>query len=138
MTPEDVAVWEALQAQGALPPAKWYYDVKVGQWADPERRPNPEAPKEYADLLAKRIDAVGIAETTTYVVEVKPRLTMSAIGQALAYADLWQRTWPTDRHVQPTIAAGETDPDLEPTARRYGILLLLPKRSAEADQNDDR
>jgi hypothetical protein len=100
------------------------YDVHVGHGALTDPEPRDNFAKDLQDLTQKRIDVVAYSPSRNYVIEVKPRASVLAIGQAIVYTDLYVRTF--NPHL-PTIAAVLTDipdQDLIQTANEYHVLIL--------------
>ena len=101
-----------------------WYDVRVGQAvplpvgaSDIERR-------IAAGLTRKRIDVVCLVEDGYWVVEVKPRASMLAVGQVLSYVRLFAAEYEVPGAVIPVIVCDDYDEDLLDEFDELGILVL--------------
>ena len=97
------------------------YDVKVGGAGVEELDPNDDLGVMCAELLQKRIDAIGIDGETWWVVEVKPVGSMSALGQVLTYVDLVKAESPAGVLVRPAIVCERVDPDVVGALTSCGV-----------------
>jgi hypothetical protein len=121
MSPDDQRVWRRFLL---LHPSKFEafrYDVRVGSgqfaWDGPEANP----PAEWLAIAAKRIDVVAQRHGTTCIIEVKPRASMSAIGQVLSYRDLYAAKEKPSTPLECWVVCEYRDEDLIPTYLRHGI-----------------
>ena len=101
------------------------YDVKVGEGRDYSDYPEGPIKQDMELLSKKRIDVVGFTENEIYVIELKPKAEMKAIGQALSLAELYRDIAPTDKVVLPTVITDEEIPDTRKLCEQLGILYLL-------------
>lgn len=130
LRPEDVTVWETFIE--LFPGKDWEmdYDVKVGLGRRTDKKIQKLYAKDWRDLTRKRIDAVGWGKSDIFLIEIKPRAGLSAIGQILGYSELWVDFHNNNRRVRPTIICHSTDPDTETVAKSAGIeILVVPKLS---------
>lgn len=130
LRPEDASVWETFIE--LFPDKKWEmdYDVKVGLGRAPLKELQAKYKKDWRDLTRKRIDAVAWGPDDIFIIELKPRAGLSAIGQVLGYLELWQNLQNNGRTVRPTIICHSTDPDTATVARKAGVeIILVPNLS---------
>lgn len=70
------------------------YDLPVGSGIDP----GPDLPvylrDDFIHLTRKKIDAVGYTSSGVDIIEVKPRAGLTALGQLIAYRDLFKLSYP--------------------------------------------
>lgn len=102
------------------------YDIKVGAYAlESVSNPTPKARLE-AGTLAKRIDAVGFINSTTLdIIEVKANKIHSALGQILAYNELFKTTYPILKINDLIIITAFDDPELVRFARSFGVKVFI-------------
>ena len=91
MFPQDVRLWERFLAIYGDQFERFEYDVKVGRGIEPP--PDLDEPYRSAAVILskKRIDAVGYKGDQIWIFEVKPDMGLAALGQLLAYKELWIR-----------------------------------------------
>lgn len=102
------------------------YDIKVGAYAlESTTNPTPKARLE-AGTLAKRIDAVAFIDATTLdIIEVKANKIHSALGQILAYNDLFKSTYPILKINDLIIITAFDDYELIRFARSFGVKVFI-------------
>ena len=130
MRPEDVSVWESFIE--IFPSKLWMmdYDVKVGLGRLPQKKLEAKYAKDWRDLTRKRIDAVAWATGDIFLIELKPRAGLSAIGQIIGYSELWQDLHDNDRRIHEMIICHSIDPDTERVAEAAGIeIVIVPNLS---------
>lgn len=124
MLPADVAIWERYLDTNPFPTARIAYDVHVGTPVSISADDPPNIQHMLYQLTTLRIDAVVFLLNETPVIEIKPDAGMSAIGQALAYALLFDRQFPGYAPPVPTILTDTALPDTPWLCDRLGITLL--------------
>ncbi len=103
LRPEDRLIWERFIEKNPDRFSRVWYDVRVG---DPAECPDetPENMKQaWADLTRWAIDVVGEDEDAIYVIEVKPYANAKAMGQALAYASIFDFFDGKEKRVIPVV-----------------------------------
>lgn len=124
MSPLDLNVWRRFLL---LHPDKFTslrYDVKVGTGARPWPASEGPKPEDWEALTQKRIDAVGIWNGSTAIIEVKPRASFTALGQLLAYRTLLAEKERPTAPVTLWVVCEERDADLETTFLSYGVSVV--------------
>jgi len=124
MLPADVAIWERYLDTNPFPTATIAYDVHVGTPVTISPDDPPNIQRMLYQLTTLRIDAVVFLLNETPIIEIKPDAGMSAIGQALAYALLFHKQYPSFPHIVPTILTDTPLPDTPWLCDRLGITLL--------------
>lgn len=128
---EDVGVWEAFIDK--FPGKLWLmdYDVKVGLGREPLEDIPPELHKDWRDLTRKRIDAVAWGKVNIFIIELKPRASLGAIGQVLGYSELWVNLHDAGRRVRPMIICYSSDHDTNTVAKRSGVEIVEVRGAEE-------
>lgn len=89
MLPNEVELWDRFLKVTDIEFIRFEYDVHVGEIIEaPPGTPDYLKPMLEA-VYRKRIDAVGHTADAIWVFEVKNRAGLSAMGQALAYKELY-------------------------------------------------
>lgn len=125
LMPLDIAIWNRFLDAWGQDFLGFQYDVLVGEGA--EAPPNFSA-GDKALLLAltvKRLDCVGVRADRLVLIEVKPRLGMSAIGQLVAYNLLWRRQYGEYPRIEMTWIGEQSEPDLLFCMDRLGFRSVL-------------
>lgn len=125
LRPRDVRIWEAFISTHPLFFDRVDYDIKVGKGIELP----PEAEEPYSSdmkyLTKKRIDVVGYKDTDIYIIEVKPRAGLQALGQAKGLAELYRIEGPSDRAIYPCIITDIEMPDIRELSMKMGIKYLI-------------
>ena len=123
MKPEDVAVWERFIDNNPQFFDTCDYDVAVGEGApqSPELPENIQADGKI--LTQKKIDVVAYQNNMIYLIEVKPICNMRAIGQILAYYDLYTKDHPGQSSPLKMIVCSSIERELEATLSKYDIIV---------------
>jgi len=118
---DDWQAWEPwMRAHGATWP-EWAYNVRLSV-GDPETPiADPEEAKLWAELSAKRIDAVGRHLDRYSIFEARRVAGWSAVGQLLGYRDLWRLNFPTLELAELWLVTEKCDPSVRALAARQAI-----------------
>jgi len=125
LRPEDVKIWNKFISQNPDFFKAVEYDVKVGEGRSYEDYPKGPIREDMVYLSKKRIDVVGFKNDEIYVIELKPKAGMSAIGQALSLAELYRDEAPTDKIVLPTVITDKEIPDARQLCSKLGVFYLV-------------
>ncbi len=127
MTKLELRIWRAFLAEAEQPPPSWREEVGVG--TPPEIPPGYEdiAMEKAAWLWQKKIDAVGFFPDRQVIYEVKPRLTMTSLGQLIVYRELYLREFRPDQPVEVAVVTPVNDPDLFPIFFANGVGVFIVK-----------
>ena len=122
---EDTEVWTRYLQDPVTPILEVWYDVHVGHGVLlPVGADNLD--KRIAQgLTRKRIDVVCRVESSVWVVELKDRASMTALGQALAYHNLFVQEYLTIRSTLPIVICNKADPDLISAYDNAGVGLIV-------------
>jgi len=123
MLPVEAELWDKFLSIRQPPFEKLEYDVHVG---DAPERP-PDLPEYlwgmFKSVNQKRIDVVGHDPDVIYVIEVKPRAGLSALGQVLAYKFLYLRDFKPTKPVQMRIVCERKEPNIDEIAEENGVYI---------------
>jgi len=121
MMPADIPVWERfLEAYGDAF-IGFDYDVRVGEGIKPPPEVEDEFKKMWRELTKKRIDVVGYRDDYIAVIEVKPYARLSALGQAIAYRELYLRYFSPPQPVRALVVCERVDPDVMEVFEQYDV-----------------
>ncbi|MBA7560732.1 hypothetical protein ES708_02363 [subsurface metagenome] len=125
MLEDEARIWTRFLRSTDLVFEKITYDLHLGSGV----LPVPSDPEYMKRLLSavtkKRVDALGETGDNIWIFEVKPRISMSALGQLVTYFELYQEE---HRPVKPVILAsiGEREaPDIRSAFDLYAINIIL-------------
>lgn len=125
MLQEDVAVWTKFLTKMQVAIRVVWYDVHVGE---PVRLP-PQASnvqkKVAAGVTRKRIDAICAVGKEYWIIEVKPRANMTALGQAFSYKRLFEMEYTTYRPAKPVVVCDSFDPDMSGPYSELGVMVFV-------------
>lgn len=126
MLPKDRRIWTAFLEAGVVDIKEVWYDVHVGQGV--------LLPVGTSDLLQrirdgitrKRIDVVCHVGNRYWVVEVKPRADMYALGQVLTYVRLFMSEFGMVDETIAVIICSEVDEDVMYLFEEFGVVVWKP------------
>lgn len=124
MLAEDHAAWTAfIESEWNLLDEVWY-DVHVGvPMALPKDSPNYM--RAVVDGVSrKRIDVVGRDQGLFLIIEVKPFANMTAIGQVVTYAKLFNQEFDISPPALPMIVSMTLDRDILEIGEHLGVKML--------------
>ncbi len=125
MLAEDNAVWSRFLEQNFELLQEVWYDVRVGKPVDVGAEASDMEKRIAAGLTRKRIDVVAISGGNYWVIEVKPRASMLALGQVLSYARMFALQYAVTGRVIPVIVCDSIDGDLTDEFSELGIMVLV-------------
>ena len=125
MRSDEARIWTKFLDTTDLVFEKITYDLHLGAGV----LPLPTDPDYMRHLLSavtkKRVDAVGETREDIWIFEVKPRISMSALGQLVTYFELYQEEY---RPLKPLMLAaiGEREaPDIRSAFNLYAVNIIL-------------
>jgi hypothetical protein len=125
MLADEARIWTRFLQATCLVFENITYDLHLGAGV----LPLPSDPEYMRRLLSavtkKRVDALGETEGDIWIFEVKPRISMSALGQLVTYFELYQQEF---RPVKPVFlaAVGEREaPDIRSAFDLYAVNIFL-------------
>lgn len=117
----DIAIWERFLARFGDLYLGFHYDGKVGSGvADKSALKEPYTTMAH-NLSRFRIDAIGLQSGLIEVLEVKPRASISAIGQVQSYVQLLREEHSTALPIIGAIVTDQEMPDMRRLTESQGI-----------------
>ncbi len=125
MLEDEARIWTRFLETTELVFEEITYDVHLGLGV----LPLPSDPAWMGNLLSavtkKRVDAVGETRNDIWIFEVKPRISMSALGQLVTYFELYQAEYRPTKAVM-LAAIGEREaPDIRAAFELYAVNIIL-------------
>lgn len=124
MMVEDTAVWTKFLLMQVVEIRKVWYDVRVGLSVLLMGANQTMESRIAAGLTRKRIDVIALVGDDFWVIEVKPRANMYAIGQVLVYTRLFGQEYVSTGQIISVIVCGNSDEDLQDEFEDFGILVF--------------
>lgn len=121
---EDTLVWTKFLQTDAHRLKEVWYDVKVGLPVFPGVGATDLERRIAAGVTRKRIDVVCHVAGGYWVVEVKPRASMLAVGQVISYVRMFNLEYAPGGQVIPVIVCDSYDQDLVDEFDELGVLVL--------------
>ncbi len=130
MLAEDVAVWSRYLESPLVRIDEVWYDVHVGKPVDVGSDASDMDRRIAAGVTRKRIDVVALVGDVFWVIEVKPRADMMAVGQAVSYPRLFVQEFEPRRGVLGVIICDEVDADIVSICEELGVVVIanLPQK----------
>ena len=126
MRPADEIIWNAYLDKNPADFIRCYYDVKVGEPEIPEIQIEEKLKQAWRDLTRWGIDVLAEDNRFFYVIEVKPNANAKALGQALAYAKIWEEKRRPNKIVVPVVLTDIINPITAKAAGFMGVELWEP------------
>jgi len=124
MMREDTEVWTKFLESDFIKMKGVWYDVKVGS-SVLRNMDHTSLESRIADgLTRKRIDVVAAVGGGLWIIEVKPRANMYAIGQVVTYARLFAKEYSSPGEIVPVIICDSFDEDLLDEYDEFGVLVI--------------
>jgi hypothetical protein len=125
MLPAEAEIWDRFLKIRQPPFINLEYDVHVGDTPIPPATLPDYLRGMYDSVMKKRIDVVAHDTDVIYVIEVKPRAGMSALGQVLAYKYLYTRDFSPGKPVEMRIVSEREEPNIREIAEPLGVYIWL-------------
>jgi len=122
---EESKIWDRFIEKNPQFFTEVIYDARVGESRDYSDYPEDKIREDLEYLSKKRIDVIGLIGDDVYVIEVRPKANLSAVGNALGLAELFRDVAPTYKIIIPAIITDEILPDMPELCRRMGVKLFL-------------
>lgn len=124
MMAEDIAVWTKYLQAWLVPIDEVWYDVHVGKPVELGPAASLAELKMAAGITRKRIDVVARVGNVFWVIEVKPRADMRALGQVISYLRLFVLEFAPRREVLGVIVCDQVDGDIVATCEELGVAVI--------------
>lgn len=125
MLAEDTEVWTKYLQSPLVQIKELWYDVHVGKPVDVGDGASDMDRRIAAGLTRKRIDVVAAVGGGYWVIEVKPRANMVALGQVVTYARLFALDYKHTGEVWPVIVCDSVDEDLLDEFEELGVAVIV-------------
>ena len=125
LSPEESKIWDRFIEKNPKIFEEVIYDARVGEGRDYSDYPEDKIREGMEYLSKKRIDVVGLAKELIYVIEIRPKANLNAVGSALGLAELFRDVAPVYKIIIPAIITDEILPDMPELCRRMGVKLFL-------------
>lgn len=121
MLPVEAELWDKFLSQRRPPFINVEYDVHVGDAPEPPAGTPDYLLNMFKSVSQKRIDAVAHDPDVVYVIEVKPRAGLSALGQVLAYKFLYERDYKPSKPVEMRIVCERKEMNIDEVAATHNV-----------------
>lgn len=125
MMKQEIITWKKFLKIYGHSFAKYRYDVHVGKGVGRIPGFTTVLQDMAVRLTQKRIDVVAARGAETYIIEIKDRASMAAIGQLLTYRELYERRYGIGRISGLIIVAESVDPDIKGVIEKFNIRLFV-------------
>lgn len=125
MMMQEVITWKRFLKRYGNNFAKYRYDVHVGKGVGRIPGFNETLQDMAVRITQKRIDVVAARGAETYIIEIKDRASMAAIGQLITYRELYEQRYGRGRITGLIIVAETVDPDIKGVIERFKIKLFV-------------
>ena len=125
LSPQETKIWNRFIEKNPKIFEAVIYDARVGEGRDYSDYPEDKIREDMEHLSKKRIDVVGFIGDDIYVIEIRPKANLSAIGNAWGLAELFRDVASVDKVIIPAILTDEKLPDMEAVCSRMAVKLFL-------------
>jgi len=125
MMKQEIVTWKKFLKIYGRNFSKYRYDVHVGRGVGRIPGFTTVLQDMAVRLTQKRIDVVAARGAETYIIEIKDRASMAAIGQLLTYRELYEKRYGTGRISGLIIVAESVDPDIKGVIEKFKIKLFV-------------
>lgn len=125
LMPADIVLWKKFLIQHKGEFTVYAYDIHVGAGAPIPPDTPPEYVKSVEASTKKRIDVVAHKPGEVWIIEVKPYASLSAIGQILCYAALYEHDFKPTEKIVKCVVTDVVYPDEAFLFAKFGILSFV-------------
>ncbi len=125
MMKQEIVTWKKFLKMFGHNFTKYRYDVHVGQGVGRIPGFTTVLQDMAVRLTQKRIDVVAARGAETFIIEIKERAGMAAIGQLLTYRELYEKRYGFRRISGLIIVAESVDPDIRGVIEKFNIRLFV-------------
>lgn len=125
LLPNEIAIWDRFLANPPFPIISVTYDLHLGEGQPIQPRWDESMIALVKAVTRKRVDAVVVTPGATVIIEIKPRAGMSALGQLLAYRQLFLAEHAPAGELRLACVCERVAPDLDRVFGSYGIYLYV-------------
>lgn len=125
LLPQEVAIWRRFLANPPWPIISVTYDLHLGEGIPTDPGWDEGIVRMVRAITRKRVDAVVRIQGATYIVEIKPRAGMSALGQCLAYRQLFLAEHSPVGDLRLCVVCERVETDMDRVFRAHQIELYV-------------
>lgn len=125
MMKEEVEIWRDFLKKYGERFAAYRYDVHVGEGVGKLPQYDEKTQDMAIRLTQKRIDVVAYKGSDRFIIEIKDRAGMSAVGQLVVEKRLYEKKYGIDKVSGLAIVARSIDPDVRKVAEEMHIRIVL-------------
>lgn len=125
LLPQEVRIWDRFLANPPWDIISVVYDLHVGRGAPIDPAWPEFMVRQVQAVTRKRMDAVVRVPEATYIVEIKPRAGMSALGQLIAYRQLFLSEHQPVGELRLACVCERIEADMQAVFRRNEIELYV-------------
>lgn len=125
MMREEVEIWRAFLKKYGEKFTGFRYDVHVGEGVGRLPKYDKKTQDMAIRLTQKRIDVVAYRGSDIFIVEIKDRAGMSAVGQLVVEKRLYEKKYGIDKVSGLAIVARSIDNDVRKVAEEMRIQITL-------------
>lgn len=125
LLPQEVRIWDRFLRNPPWPIVSVVYDLHVGQGIPPKPEWDEGMVRMVQAVTRKRMDAVVTIPGATVLIEIKPRAGMSALGQLIAYKQLFLSEHAPVGDLRLACVCEHVEADLDRVFRQNGIEIYV-------------
>ena len=125
MVKQEIAIWKRFIKAYGDQFMSYKYDIHVGKGLDHLPGYTRKEQEMAIRLTQKRIDVVAVSEHKVYIIEIKERAGMSAIGQLITYKILFEKRYGEGIIKGLIIVAEGMEPDMLEVYKLMNIKLII-------------
>ena len=125
LSPREKEIWDRFIEKNPQFFKEVIYDARVGEGRNYSDYPEDKIREDMEYLSKKRIDVIGLIGDDVYVIEIRPKANLSAVGNALGLAELVKNVFPAYKIIISAIITDEILPDMPELCHKIGVKLFL-------------
>ena len=125
LMPLEVPIWMRFLASTDIEFISFRYDVHLGGGAPVDPSWPEWLVKQVAAVSRKRVDVTGETADAIWIIEIKPRAGMGALGQLLAYEQLYLAEFRPVKNIVKLALCERVEPDVPAVFARFGIRVVV-------------
>jgi hypothetical protein len=121
LVPDEITLARAFITTNPIGATTWRFDEHLGEGMSPQTDWPPWLALMAKTLTQRRVDLIGVTDAVDWIIELKPRANIHAIGQLLVYQKLYNLKYPHRPLPRLALVAAYKGYDLDPTLQEYNI-----------------
>lgn len=122
----DYQVWRVFLTRRGHEWERYAYDVELHGGVAPIIDSDPALARQWARVIAKRVDAIGIRARGVTLFEVRHQAAWQSVGQLLGYRLLFPRDYGTVDIEAAVIVTDAIDAQIRAVAESHGLQVIIP------------